>query len=350
MDRSGYYWALPGLVAASLLLVTVPARGKEIQHVLRDGESLAALADHFYGSRWKAVYILGRNQLASSKEAKAGMRLLIPACWIYRVRRGDSPTKIAKKYLGDAERFTVMMSMNGLDKDQEIKVGQELLMPFHITHPVQRGDSLSGIAKRFFGTTRKANLLRDYNGDSSDLHPDDKLIVPIFDRAALDLNKKSPPPAPNTKAPEPPRPAARAPDPELKAETGKEPEEPTAAEETETDEAPAPSPAAVSRKAELAEAVAAYSAGEFAAATEQLEAVLETAADNGLPPGELAVTLRYLGFCAVASADPEMAREYFHQWLVIEPDAKLDLVAISPKIIAIFEEAVAEKRDEPRAD
>ncbi len=336
MTRRRLTTALTGAtLLAGILFAAHPAAAKEVSHRLREGETIAGLARHYYGAGWKAVYILGRNGMGSAKEAKVGQRLYIPASWTYTVRRGDYPSKLAKRYLGGADRHEALTQMNGIKKGKELEVGQELVMPFHATYVVQRGDSLSAISRRFYRTTRRANMLKAYNGGSSALQPGDKVVAPIFDRATLEVRKKGPPPAPQVTATPEPKPEPKA-----------TPEEEPA---TEAAEEPAPEPeppaAPVSRKDAIDRAVAAYLDGDFGPAAEQLEEVLDAAADNPLPPAELATTLRYLGFCAVAFDDPDMAREYFRQWLELDPAAKLDPVQSSPKIISVFDQVAAEVRD-----
>src|SRR5689334_11212856 len=91
-----------------LLTCAALGAGKEPFHVVRDGETVTSLARYYYGSSWKAVYIAGRNQLESGQKLVGGTRLAIPTSWTYTVRRGDTLAKLAKKYLGPADRYTIL--------------------------------------------------------------------------------------------------------------------------------------------------------------------------------------------------------------------------------------------------
>jgi phage tail protein X len=48
---------------------------------------------------------------------------------LYRVRKGDTLGKIAKRFYGDAGRFTLIVAANTLPNPDRLKVGQELVIP-----------------------------------------------------------------------------------------------------------------------------------------------------------------------------------------------------------------------------
>lgn len=278
-----------------LLLAGDLARAKELAHVLRAGETLQSLARHYYGATWKSSYIQGRNGLWEDT-VPVGAKVVIPATWTYTVRRGDTLAKLAKRYVGRLERHRVLAEMNRLREGQQLAVGQELVMPFHIRYTLKKGESLSTVARRFYRTTRRASSLKDYNG-GQEPGPGTTITVPIFDRAALAPHKKGPPPLTASPA--------------------------SQAEGSNFD------PAAVQA------AVAAYHAGNFSEAQQALEEQLEL----GPPKASLPLMLQYLGFCAVAHDQPGDAEEYFRQWLQLQPSATLDPVRTSPKILEQFNRA-----------
>lgn len=306
-----------------LAALCVPAgsawSGKELTHTLRDGERIEQLARHYYGSGWKAAYILGRNKIGVAKDIQPGKRLVIPSSWIYKVRRGDSLARIAKRYLGSTDRYKILARHNGIKEGQELDAGAELLLPFHITYTVAAGDSFSAISKRYYRNTRMAGTLRDYNGGTAELHPGDKLVVPIFDRATLDVRSKGPPPAPKG--------------------TGKPPSKTQSTRIAHKE----PAAAAANKQfddAALKTAVGTYLAGDFGDAADELSDLL----DAELPPKPRATILKYLAFCAVAHGDNDDAGDYFRLWLAIEPKASLDPTRTSPKILEVFDAVVTEVR------
>jgi nucleoid-associated protein YgaU len=309
--------AVPVLLApalASVLALTLPpsrASGKEPVHVLRSGETVEDLAVHYYGARWKSAYILGRSKLRRSSDARPGTELAIPASWTYVVRRGDTLGRIAQRFLGSGERYEVLMHANGL-RSQELEVGRQLLMPFHVSYSVQRGDSYSGIARRFYNTTSRATRIMRYNGGERELHPGDRLTIPIFDRTTTGVRDKLPPPAPRGAGGDP---------------VAHEPVE-----------ASVPLDAA-----DIDAALAAYSTGDFTEAAAALEDLL----GERPPPAQRATLLRYLAFCAVAGGDHDEAADYFREWLRLEPKGILDPIQTSPKILEVFRAVVSEAEGRP---
>ena len=60
---------------------------------------------------------------------------------------------------------------------------------------------------------------------------------------------------------------------------------------------------------------------------------------------ELETIHLYLGYCYIATGERESARRQFYQALEINPNLKLDPLYISPKILAVFNEAREEFRN-----
>ncbi|UTM35304.1 LysM peptidoglycan-binding domain-containing protein [Rhodococcus pyridinivorans] len=70
----------------------------------------------------------------------------------YEVVAGDTLSKLAQRFYGDATLFPVIAVPNGITDPDEITVGQELLIPY-ITerHTVAPDETLSGLAQHFYG-------------------------------------------------------------------------------------------------------------------------------------------------------------------------------------------------------
>jgi LysM repeat protein len=308
VSRAVCAWALAAALA-------MPARASELTHVLVAGETLGSLASWYYGASWKSVYILTRNGIANDGDIAAGTRLVIPTSFTYRVRRGDSLADIAKRFLGDRDRYKAVMQENGLKDPADLAAGAVLLMPFHLRYVVESGDSWSRIAQRFYRTSRKGSELKDYNPGVDALDPGDRVTVPIFDRATLDALTRKPPPRPTAAS---------------WAAGG-------SAIAVANSAGPTHAGAPAADHAALLKSIDDYKHGEFEAACPKLEQLL---AESGFSPAERALTVSYLGFCAVAAGDREAASDYFRKWLEIDPKAQLDPVNTSPKILSVFQEVV----------
>lgn len=324
-----------------------PASAADLRHRLGTSETLADVAKHYYGAAWKSVYIQARNDIADPRQLAVGAKIYVPGSWTYKVRRGDSPTTIAKKYLGGADRYTALMQANGIKNAANLDVGQDLIMPFHLRHVVESGDTLASISRRYYRTTRYATMIKEYNG-STQLTAGERLTVPIFDRATIGVQSRryTAAAAPNRTATNPgsaptPRvsPTAIEERPSIAThEVGAAPSSPSLVDSAENAE----TPAAVS--VELRNAVIGYRQGEFVSACGALETLLE---DGQVAAPDRTTLVSHLGFCAIAFGDIAAARDYFRTWIELDPKATLNPITTSPKILNVFS-SVAEEAKNPQ--
>ena len=311
------------LFALAVVLGFAPeAIAAEVTHTLREGETLQQVARYYYGAAWKASYIVGRNGLTAEADAKPGKAYVVPAGTTYKIRKGDSLASIAKRELGDKERYRFIMTANGITDINDLEVGRELHMPFVIKHTVAANESLASIAKLYFRSTKQAKLIQEYNAlPTATVALGAKLLVPVVDKDTLDVKKKSPMPkgaavtAPADEAPPPEEPKAK--DPPLAAMPSDEP----------SDKSPG---------ARIRRAIKQYHAGDFDEACRDLERLL---GEPRLARDDRLRVIEYCGYCAVAFGDMGPARDYFRRWLEMRPDVQLDPVFTSPKIRTAVEEA-----------
>lgn len=182
----------------------------QLRHRVRWGEALSTLARR-YGTTIQAIRTL--NHLGGRNTIRAGQYLLIPmgskatvnperqrsspATHVsvsktnpdtkmlrYKVRRGDTLSSLAKRY---GTTVWAIRAMNSLGRSHVIRTGQYLRIPVTAAqhnlaanglYKVRRGDTLSGIARRY-GTTihaiRQINNLRD----SHIIRTGQRLLIPI---------------------------------------------------------------------------------------------------------------------------------------------------------------------------
>ncbi|MBI3178374.1 MAG: LysM peptidoglycan-binding domain-containing protein [Deltaproteobacteria bacterium] len=296
------------VLAFGALWVAAPASAADIIHLAGADENVESIARIYYGSAWKAVYIAARNGLGTSDKV-AGKRLVIPASWLYKVKRGDSLAVLAQRHLGDGERYKAVMLFNDIKDVSQLAPGQELLMPFHLFHVVQTGENPSGISRRYYRTTRNANLLTEYNRVSA-CRTGQKIVVPIFDRATIEAKARK-------AAPPKPAPAAAA----------------------KSAAPPSKGQATTDARRHLNTAIARYQTGEFDEACLELEGLLE---DLALEGADKVALIQHLGFCAIAHGDNAAASDYFRKWIEMDSKAGLNPITTSPKILAVFHEVAGE--------
>ncbi len=356
-----------------VFVILLPSFGRaQITHRLREGENLAALARRYYGAAWKWSYIAGVNGIADPKKVPPGRKLKIPVVWPYTVRRGDRLYTVAERLLGDGKRYPFLARFNGLPEKTVIERGQRLLVPIQIRHRVQRGDTLSKLGRRYYRSARMRFLLRDYNFlKSMRLEPGQTILVPIFDReAALDrvkarISDRRPAAPPKAEAPQPEAPpptrAARGgapPRPEGKGRVADPSPErsavPSAGHEASGDSngpaGPAPAGAAVNEPGAPHQQLAAAEwerrlgaaeqmlrEGEYEDVVEELLDLAESA--EGMDGPRRARLHKTLAVALVALGRTGEALDHFRRMLAAEPDATLDPVLTSPKVLRVFQQA-----------
>ena len=100
-----------------------------------------------------------------------------PRTWM--VREGDTLAGIAESQLGSEARWSEIASLNGLDPDAWLRIGQELMLPQKtaaaapeptlpipadaVTHVVQEGETLSDIAAAYLGSALRWDTIFEAN-------------------------------------------------------------------------------------------------------------------------------------------------------------------------------------------
>lgn len=167
----------PRVVYAAPVTVADP----ETVYIVQRGDTLSALARR-YGVTVQAL--VAYNSLASTN-IYVGQRLLIPGQSTptypitYVVQRGDTLSKIAKRY---DTTVAALMQVNNL-RTETIYVGQRLTISVAsdpnqpvVYHTVQRGDTLSTIARRY---NISVAAVRAANGLTSDtIYVGQRLLIP----------------------------------------------------------------------------------------------------------------------------------------------------------------------------
>lgn len=335
------------MIRAAIVLLTLavatPAFGAYRKHTAQEGETTASLAKHYYGTAWKAVYLRTHNTLKSDA-LSAGQVIELPSSYVYKARAGDSYASIAKRRMFSAKRYPALLQFNGLRENSPLSVGKELILPFHLFHFVQEGDSLSKIAVQYYRTRKLARTLREYNGlESNALDVGQKIVVPIFDRSSVTLDEKPVPAAPDVAASAEPESSESVPVAEAEPSPAADLEESEPAPEVDAPDEP------TLKLPTVQATVRAYRSGFFKGACRRFESFLEAGGGGSkknrrLSNEDRSRVIQYLAFCAVAAGDARAASDYFRSWLLTDPQATLDRRLTSPKILTIFDAVAREVR------
>lgn len=110
------------------VLDTIQKEGAELQGVSLDGNQLflkaTAVSEASKNRIWDAIKAVDPRfaDLKHDIEVRQGPQK-------YVVRPGDTLSKISKYFYGDANRYPQIAKANNLENPDQIKAGQELLIP-----------------------------------------------------------------------------------------------------------------------------------------------------------------------------------------------------------------------------
>jgi LysM repeat protein len=173
---------LAAFVMVALLAVAPAARGDgdELTHKVKKGDTLELLAAEFYGDRNHEIFIMVANGMDHPRALVPGEKLKIPASREVTADVGDTFDTIAGEYLGDIRRGTYLAGFNGLDPSESLAAGTVLSIPFAITHTAAGPETIADITAAYFGDSKNARMVRDYNFlDHDTLALGETIVIPI---------------------------------------------------------------------------------------------------------------------------------------------------------------------------
>lgn len=153
-------------------------------HVVRSGETLAEIAERMYGRVELEQVLVAANalDLGGGAPVTAGMRLEIPAVGHHRVTGGESWEELADLYLGERHRYDALAAANDAMPWVPPADGAELIVPYNLRYVARDGDTTLTIAYRFLGERDKAWMLDRYNRLKGEpIRRGDVVLVPLTD-------------------------------------------------------------------------------------------------------------------------------------------------------------------------
>ncbi|WP_123026680.1 alpha/beta hydrolase-fold protein [Mycolicibacterium stellerae] len=133
-------------------------------HTVVAGETLSALALRFYGDAELYRLIATASGIADPNVINVGQRLIVPDFTRYTVVAGDTLAGLAQRFYGDAELYRLIATASGIADPNVITAGQRLIIPDIARFTVVAGDTLSALALRFYGDASLYPLIASVNG------------------------------------------------------------------------------------------------------------------------------------------------------------------------------------------
>lgn len=162
-------------------------------HVVRSGETLASIAQLYYGDPRREGVLVAENGLASQGGAPivTGMQLRIPWVRYHRVAEGETWSQLAERFYGESRRAFVIQEANRAGNDPPA-VGAQLLIPYPLRHVVGQGDTVVRLARQYYGRGNAAvRRLRRFNGlRGNRIARGGLILVPIADLTLSDEGRQ----------------------------------------------------------------------------------------------------------------------------------------------------------------
>jgi LysM repeat protein len=151
---------------AFALALPAPSAGA-FTHIVRPGETLAQIADRIYGDAKLERVLVGANALDAQGGTviAPGMRLEIPAPGHHTVMQGETWAELALSWLGtsDIARSELIAHANkGVPWVPPVE-GQEIEIPAVLTYIAGDNETINGVAQRFWGNANRGWELNVYN-------------------------------------------------------------------------------------------------------------------------------------------------------------------------------------------
>jgi hypothetical protein len=181
MPRSTLWAALAGA-----LLAAVTSNAHAFTYVVQPGDTLASIAERFYGQIQHEKLLVAANTLDAEGGSPIvpGMRLEVPALTHHRVREGETWKGLAQELLGAEHRAIVLSAVNDSSPWLKPEVGSQIVVPYNLRVIVKSGEGTPLLAYKYLGNMNKAWEVDHYNSlDGRPLLRGDVVLIPIVDLA-----------------------------------------------------------------------------------------------------------------------------------------------------------------------
>ncbi len=181
-------------LALIVVFAALVGRAEAFTHVVTDKDTLASIAERYYGRIQFEKLLVAANDLDArgGTPIVRGLRLEVPALGHRVVRQGETWDSLAAELLGSAKRSDVLSLANDSSPWLKPEEGAEIVVPFNLRVLPSAGETLITIAYRFYGDMNRAWVLDRYNFlDGQKLQPGDVVLVPLSELPLTEQGKRA---------------------------------------------------------------------------------------------------------------------------------------------------------------
>ncbi|MFZ1865285.1 MAG: LysM domain-containing protein [Polyangiales bacterium] len=176
---------VPSSVALMLLMLASRAQSQAAvyTHAVQEGDTLASIAQRFYGDPTREAVLREANHLRASGQGGLvpGSWLFIPTVTYYRVDKDETWRSIAMRFYGNEARAPALIEANQGSRRVDPDEGAEILVPYPLRHVVAPGDTLAKIVKLYMPDSPVSlKRLRQFNPGAA-IERGRVVLVPLFD-------------------------------------------------------------------------------------------------------------------------------------------------------------------------
>lgn len=180
------------ILVITLALLIRPSRASALTHVVQPQDTLAALAEHYYGRiQFERILVAAnRLDLAGGTPLLPGMHLLVPTVSYVTVGKKETWARLAQKHLGSADRADVLSIANGSNPWLTPEEGSRALIPYNLAILLPSDETIVSIAQKYLGDGKHAWMLTRYNNlKQGQLSRGSVIVIPLTDLELTEVAK-----------------------------------------------------------------------------------------------------------------------------------------------------------------